>query len=83
MIRGNKRNASIDISQILPFANMPEKLIAHLSLILLNNLMTPELRQIILSHLNQTFPQGEEGRKAKVKDAIKLIISSPEYLIQR
>lgn len=83
MIRGDQRYTSIDITQELPLADSPEQLVDHLNLILLNNLMSPSLRQILLTHLGQTFPQGDEGKKAKVKDAIKLIVSSPEYLIQQ
>jgi uncharacterized protein (DUF1800 family) len=83
MIRGDQRNTSIDITQELPLANSAEQLVNHLNPILLNNLMSPELRQILLAHLGQVFPDGEEGRKAKVRDTIKLIVSSPEYLIQQ
>ena len=61
----------------------PGKLLDHLNLILLNNHMSPELRQILLNHLAQVFPEGEAGRLAKVTDTIKLIVSSPEYLIQQ
>lgn len=83
MIQGNQRNTSIDITQQLPLADSAEQLVDHLSLILLNNLMSPRLRQILLTHLAQAFPEGDDGRKAKVRDTIKLIVSSPEYLIQQ
>ncbi len=83
MIHGDERYTSIDISQQLSLADTPEQLVDHLNLLLLNNRMSSRLRQILLSHLAQIFPEGEEGQKAKVKDTIKLIVSSPEYLIQQ
>ncbi len=83
MIHGDERYTSIDISQQLSLANTSEQLVDHLNLLLLNNRMSSRLRQILLSHLAQIFPEGEEGQKAKVKDTIKLIVSSPEYLIQQ
>lgn len=73
---------TIDTSQLLSLAESPSGLLDHLNLILLNNLMSPELRQIILTHLQQEFLPNEE-LEAKVTDSIKLIVSSPEYLIQR
>ncbi len=83
MIRGNESNTSIDITRELALTDSAEQLVNHLNLILLNNLMSPGLRQILLAHLSQDFPEGVDGRKAKIRDTIKLIVGSPEYLIQQ
>lgn len=74
---------TIDTSLEQALADMPNQLLDHLNVVLLNNLMSTELRQILLNHLGQVFPQGIEGQRAKVTDSIKLIVSSPEYLIQQ
>ena len=74
---------TIDTTLEQTLADTPNKLLDHLNLILLNNLMSAELRQILVNHLGQVFPVGTEGQQAKVTDAIKLIITSPEYLIQQ
>jgi len=51
----------------------------------MNGSMSTPLRSILKAHLNKTgiYPAGEEGKLVKAREAIMLIISSPEYLIQR
>lgn len=73
---------TVDTTQELPLADDSENLLDYLNLVLLNNLMSLEMRQILLNHLGQEFLQNEE-QEAKVTDTINLIMSSPEYLIQR
>lgn len=74
---------TIDTTLELALADTPEELLNHLNLVLLNDLMSVELRQILTNHLGQVFPEGAEGQQAKVTDSIKLIVTSPEYLIQQ
>ena len=46
--------------------------------------MTNRMRNILLDHMeNADFPTGNDGVEAMVKDVISLIISSPQYMIQR
>jgi hypothetical protein len=60
------------------------QLLDHLDLLLLNGAMSTELRQLLLTHLqSSTFPDSEAGRKAQARDAIMLIVTSPDYLIQK
>ncbi len=65
-------------------ANDSNQLLDHLDLLLLNGAMSTELRQLLLSHLQSgAFPDSEAGRKAQARDAIMLIVTSPDYLIQK
>ncbi|HHJ38475.1 MAG: hypothetical protein AXA67_12915 [Methylothermaceae bacteria B42] len=62
----------------------PGQLLDHLNILLMNGDMSNEMRDIILNHLNSPdFPDGREGLKARARDAISLIVNSPEYLIQK
>jgi hypothetical protein len=46
--------------------------------------MTTALRSVVREHLLSTvFPNTSDGRLAKVKDAVALLINAPEYLIQQ
>lgn len=62
----------------------PNKLLDHLDLLLLSGSMSTPMRGILLAHLaNSTYPSGNPGLVAKAKDMILLIVSSPDYLIQK
>ncbi|MCH9669977.1 MAG: DUF1800 family protein [Gammaproteobacteria bacterium] len=59
-------------------------LLDHLDLVMLSGAMPPGMRTIIENHLNTaSFSSGAQGQLAKVRDAISLIINSPEYLVQK
>ena len=46
--------------------------------------MSEALYAILYTHLaNANFPDGVDGRDAQVRDAISLIVNSPDYLIQK
>lgn len=62
-----------------------DQLLNHLNLILLSGKMSGKLRSILKEYLDKPgiFPKGEEGKLTKAREAILLITSSPEYLIQR
>ncbi len=74
----------INIDYEAGLADQPEQLLDHLNALLLSGAMSGPLRQAILHHLN-TADFGNDGSapRSRAKDAISLIISSPEYQIQR
>ncbi len=72
------------LNKEINLAKNPANLLDHLNLLLMNGGMSNSMRSIILNHLNHgEFPPGREGLKAKARDAISLIVNSPEYLIQK
>lgn len=77
--------AKLDLNYVTTLAQNHEDLLNYLSLTLLNNKMTTTLKNILLEHLNQdgVFPDGVDGQFVRAREAILLIISSPEYLIQQ
>jgi hypothetical protein len=73
------------LDEELTWAINPEQMLDKLNLILLNGEMSTELRGIIMDHLNSgALPNsGDEVLRAKLEDAILLIVNSPDYLIQK
>ncbi|MEE9326404.1 MAG: DUF1800 family protein [Cocleimonas sp.] len=75
----------LDLGAVTNMAADTDQLLDYLDLVLLNNGMTTEIRNILAEHLNieDTYSEGREGQFEKAKEAILLIITSSEYLIQR
>lgn len=80
-----EEKSKLDLAHVTSLAGDTDKLLDYLSLVLLNNEMTTELRTILVEHLNQSdvYHDDQKGQLEKAREAILLIISSPEYLIQR
>ncbi len=77
--------SKLNLSKETELAKNTDKLLDHLSLILLNNEMSDSLREILKDHLNlkDGYKYADNANLEKAREAIMLIISSPEYLIQR
>jgi uncharacterized protein (DUF1800 family) len=75
----------LDLGPVTDMASDTNLLLDYLDLVLLNNAMTTELRNILVEHLNKqdVYSEGREGQFEKAKEAILLITTSSEYLIQR
>jgi len=71
----------IDIEREIAMASDTNRLLDHLDILLMSGAMTPELRNLLASHLN-SLPSDTGGRSQRARDAITLIVSSPEYLVQ-
>jgi uncharacterized protein (DUF1800 family) len=79
------KNSVLELNDEKIWAENPEQMLDKLNLILMNGEMSTELRGIIMAHLNTApFPINEDKNlRAKLEDAIVLIINSPDYLIQK
>jgi len=44
--------------------------------------MSAGMRSILVNHMNK-LPADEAGRSLRVRDGITLIMSSPQYLVQK
>ena len=77
--------SKFEMKEVTDLANDTDSLLDYLSLVLLNNEMSSSLRNILAEHLNtpDVFDDGREGQFQKAREAIMLIIGSPEYLIQK
>ena len=82
--RGDKDHyAYLNISEVTRRADNVNSLLNYLDQLLLSNNMTDELRTILSTHLNSDqFTNDDAGLLEKSRDAISLIITSPDYLIQ-
>ncbi len=83
--KGKEQKSQLNLSIETALAKNTEKLLKHLDLVLLNDEMSDPLKIILTEHLNKdkNFHDGERGQLEKAREAILLITSSPEYLIQR
>jgi len=78
-------HSKLDLRDVTAMAGDTDTLIDYLNLVLLNNEMSTSLRDILSEHLNDPdiYKEGSEGQFQKAREAIMLIIGSPEYLIQK
>ena len=75
-----------DYSEELKLANDPAVLVDHLNALLTYNSMSQDTRTGIISALdgiNLSNDEDQEGRSERVAVAVMLIMSSPDYLVQR
>jgi len=77
-----RNNSYIDISAETALAADPAALIDRLDLLLMSGQMSPGMRTILINHMNN-LPADEAGRSLRVRDAITLIMASPQYLVQK
>lgn len=74
----------LDLSHEAQLAANPGELLSHLDVLLTAGSMSDALRQLIIEHISSdVFPDTEDGRMARAKDAVSLVLSSPEYLVQK
>jgi hypothetical protein len=80
-----EKHSEFDMRDITNLAENADNLLDYLNLVLLNKEMSSSLRTILAEHLNATdiFNDDREGQFQKAREAVMLIIGSPEYLIQR
>jgi len=77
-------HSKLNLSEEASLAQNTDELLDHLSLVLLNNEMSTSLRDILKEHLDlpDAYKDADKPLLEKAREAILLIISSPEYLIQ-
>ncbi len=79
--------SKLNLETEVALAQNTDQLLEHLNLILLNNKMSPSLKKVLKEHLDfEDLKKGNPNLSIELKkarEAIFLITSSPEYLIQR
>jgi len=80
-----EEHSKFDMRDVTNMAANTDQFLNYLDLVLLNKEMSSSLRTILEEHLNapDIYNDGREGQFQKAREAIMLIIGSPEYLIQR
>lgn len=74
----------LDFAAELALIDDRAALLDRLDTLLTSGSMSSALRQIVLSHLdNENFQDNAAGNLARVRDAVSLIVNSPEYLVQK
>lgn len=71
----------LNFSDELSLASDTKALLDHLDLVLLSGNMSDALNTTLSSHLND-LPDTPAGLSQRVRDAVTLIMASPDYLVQ-
>jgi hypothetical protein len=72
-----------DMTQELSLASNAAALFDRLNLLLAANQLSSATKTLIVNALNGISASTESGRRSRVSTAITLVMSSPEYLIQK
>ncbi len=73
----------VDLEPELAFANDVPGLVARYDRLLMNGLMSPGMADVLREHVQAMPAATAEQRRERVQDALWLILSSPEYVIER
>lgn len=72
-----------DLTQEVSLASNAAALFDRLNLLLAANQLSSATKTVIVNALNGINASSESGRRSRVSTAITLVMSSPEYLIQK
>ncbi len=72
----------VDFSVENTLASNTDALLDHLNILLLSGSMSDGLRSVLSTHLN-ALESDDTGLKQRARDAVSLIVASPEYLVQK
>jgi uncharacterized protein (DUF1800 family) len=73
----------VDLARDLAIAHQPERLLERYSLLFMARRMSPQMYQILLAHLRSIGTHEWEWRRQRVQDALWLILTSPEYVVEK
>lgn len=74
---------AIDLSRDTPLAADAAALIDRYNLLFLSGQMSAGMRQALSTRLNGMPGNSVEARRSRVKEALYLIVNSPEYVVQK
>lgn len=75
----------LDFEPYYPQAANPETLLDTLNVLLMNGQMSSHMRNVLITHLNNIPWMGyqDEGGRNRTWGAVHLIMTSPEYMVQK
>ncbi|MCX7564237.1 DUF1800 family protein [Xanthomonadaceae bacterium XH05] len=73
----------LDFEPYYSLAGNPSALLDALDVLLMNGQMSGPMRSVLLSHLNGIDPVAPHGPRNRVWGAVHLIMTSPEYMVQK
>jgi len=77
----NQHQINLDIGRQRALADDPQALVDNLNELLLSGLMSAPMRDVVTNFVEST-PLDDNG-STRVREAIYLIVTSPEFAIQR
>jgi len=73
----------LDLTRDTAVSGNALNLVSRLDLLMMGGKMSTGMRSILVSHVN-SMPNANEGdRRARVQDALWLVMNSPEYVVEK
>ncbi len=73
----------VDLSRDMQIAHDAGALVDRYSLLFMGGRMSSQMRTVLVNHLNGMGSGSNDQRRARVQDALWLILTSPEYLVEK
>ena len=82
LIDGEQTTSYLDFTYEVGLASDIDVLLSHLDIVLMSGSMSSGLRSVLVSQLQGIPANTQAGLLKRVRDAITVIIASPDYLVQ-
>ncbi|MFA5591223.1 MAG: DUF1800 family protein [Lysobacteraceae bacterium] len=79
----NQSSILLDFEPYYALTANPQTLLDTLDVLLLNGQMSAHMRGVLVNHLNGIDPVAPHGPRNRVWGAVHLIMTSPEYMVQK
>jgi uncharacterized protein (DUF1800 family) len=80
---GNWDPVRVDLARDMAIAHDAAALIDRYNLLFMAGRMSTQMRTVLLNHLNGMGAANNSERRARVQDALWLILTSPEYVVEK
>lgn len=74
---------AVNVGRDLPLAADAPALVARYNLLFLSGRMSPKMQNTLVAHLQAIPGSTVDGRRERVRNALYLIVNSPEYVVQK
>ena len=74
---------AVNVGRDLPLAADAPALVARYNLLFLSGRMSPKMQNTLVAHLQAIPGSSVDGRRERVRNALYLIVNSPEYVVQK
>ncbi|WP_298853997.1 DUF1800 domain-containing protein [uncultured Aquimonas sp.] len=80
---GTWNPVKVDLNRDMQIASDAAALVDRYNLLFMGGRMSAQMRTLLINHLNGMSSGTAEQRRARVQDALWLILTSPEYVVEK
>jgi hypothetical protein len=74
---------AVNVGRDLPLAADAPALVSRYNLLFFSGRMSPKMQNTLVAHLQAIPASTLDGRRRRVRNALYLIVNSPEYVVQK